>query len=277
VFEDIEFTLNLGDLDDPAKTLALSYVPLEESGFGTLLVEVRASDLTYRAGFLTLEGDGLDAYLVAAAARTRPPHPEWQTLDGEMKLNAWGDSDGVELRLGLSPHQPRGYVSVETSMQVSAESLRELGAELRRLMAQPGAAGEPPPLQEAGVHVVTVEQASGLAEEAERLRWPVFVIDGPRTSIQFWRQVVATLPLDPPIMSRGGLVWDALSDSLAGGIGELEARQAMIWWKDSRHLARRDREAYAIVISVLRQVVETLGEPEYTLGNPTGVTVLVTA
>jgi len=68
--------LSLTDLDDPAKTLALSYAPLETGGFGTLFVEVRARDLMCRAGLLTLEGDGLDAFLVEAPTTSRAPRPE---------------------------------------------------------------------------------------------------------------------------------------------------------------------------------------------------------
>jgi hypothetical protein len=181
VREGSELTLSLSDLDDPAKTLTLSYAPLERGGFGTLFVEVRARDLTCLAGFLTLEGDGLDAFLVDAAARSRPPHPDWKTLDGEMKLNAWGGSDGVELRLALSPHQPRGYLMVEMSMRVSAESLGELGAELPRLLAQPPGIGQPPTLQAAGVHAITVEQATALAEEAETNSSPATSSSGGRT------------------------------------------------------------------------------------------------
>ncbi len=151
------------------------------------------------------------------------------TLTGEMRLSMWGSgSDGIELRLELSPDQEAGYWTVETSMRVEQESLLELAAELPRLFAQPPGIRQPPTLPAVGVHAVTAEEAAALAADAQRRDWPVFLVDGPRTEIQLGRKVVSTLPLDPPIVSRDHVNCDALSDSLFGGIDGLDTSNVLI-------------------------------------------------
>jgi uncharacterized protein DUF6228 len=56
--------------DDHGAVLRLAYQPFD-SDFGTLVVEIRADGLTCDMGVLSLNGDGLDAFLANLATDWR--------------------------------------------------------------------------------------------------------------------------------------------------------------------------------------------------------------
>ena len=115
------------------------------------------------------------------------------------------------------------------------------------------------------------ETAGALANEG----WMTFVLDGAKMGHR--RAVFATirqvLPLDPPIESDRS--WDALADSLWGGIDALEAKRVAIIWKNCEAMARRAPEDFEIVLGILRDLSDSLGDPEPTGGRPKEVCIIV--
>ena len=129
---------------------------------------------------------------------------------------------------------------------------------------------------EAGVH----EAPSGVVQESEAAYrasgWRVFVIpDGIGSKEQFFDGVVAAFPLDPPL-ERVSDMWDALDDSLWGGLDALPETQVAILWPRALALADADPAAYEIALSILSGLSESLRNPEYLGGrSPTTVVVVI--
>src|SRR5215213_4914915 len=118
-------SLTLTDLDDPAKTVAFAYTPVELGGFGTLELRIRSHGLSADESFLTLAGDGLDEYLidVVPSSSGLRPAPEWETLTGRLKLRVYGGPHGYELHFELSPDRNASYWMVQTLLRVANEAL----------------------------------------------------------------------------------------------------------------------------------------------------------
>jgi hypothetical protein len=89
----------------------------------------------------------------------------------------------------------------------------------------------------------------------------------------FFDAVRATLPLDPPLKSNRS--WDALSDSLFGGLDELGADRVLLMWTDAAKMVAAAFDEADIALEVLADVAATLAEPNYTAGRPVSLTVLM--
>ncbi|MFG3248454.1 barstar family protein [Streptomyces sp. NPDC048187] len=127
---------------------------------------------------------------------------------------------------------------------------------------------------ERGVHEVSGADIPGILAEAARQGVPVFTLStaGRTDKEAFFGAVRRTLPLDPPLGS--GTVWDALSDSIWGGLHELRSPRVVIVWPDARPVAGAEG-VFPIALSILRDVAESLAEARYTSGRPTRVSVYV--
>jgi hypothetical protein len=78
----------------------------------------------------------------------------------------------------------------------------------------------------------------------------------------FFSALRAALPMDPPLGSDRS--WDALSDSLWGGLERLVNRRIAILWRRSLLFEERQRAEYETACQVLLDVCELLGNPEVT-------------
>ena len=87
----------------------------------------------------------------------------------------------------------------------------------------------------------------------------------------FFRAVKAVLPLDPPLVGDDN--WDALSDSLWGGLDNVDAERIVIIWPQAHLDASRELQTAA---EVLDEVALSLGDEEATDGNPKEVCIVVT-
>ncbi|MFE5589199.1 hypothetical protein [Streptomyces sp. NPDC056549] len=126
----------------------------------------------------------------------------------------------------------------------------------------------------AGFHEVPGRDIPGILDEAARQGVPVFTLaTAGRTDHEaFSRAVREALPLDPPLAS--GMVWDALSDSIWGGLHELKSPRVVIIWPDAQPVAGAEGDFW-IALMILREVVAGLAEDRYTGGRPTQVSVYV--
>jgi hypothetical protein len=128
-------------------------------------------------------------------------------------------------------------------------------------------------IHESGIQRVSVAQLAELIRVSERDGWKVFclpsnIIDGPT----FFDGVRNTLPLDPPVRSSNN--WDALSDSLWSGLDNLDDERIVVVWPDAFRMEALDPEAFRISQIVLRDLVNSLSNPEMTLGKAKRIVIL---
>jgi hypothetical protein len=90
-----------------------------------------------------------------------------------------------------------------------------------------------------------------------------------------FRAARTQLPLDPPLGTYRD-VWDALSDSLSGGIGALETQQVVVAWPDAHEMRRVHPTDARDAEEILKFVAETLAEPRFTANRPTALRVYIT-
>ncbi|NEE34204.1 barstar family protein, partial [Streptomyces sp. SID7982] len=69
-------------------------------------------------------------------------------------------------------------------------------------------------------------------------------------------------------------VWDALADSVWGGLHELKSSRVVIVWPDARPVAGAEGD-FRTALSILRDVAASLAEARGTSGRPTQVSVYV--
>jgi barstar (barnase inhibitor) len=118
---------------------------------------------------------------------------------------------------------------------------------------------------EAGVHRAPPDDV----REAEAVYltngWRVFVVpDGIDSEERFFDAVVATFPLDPPLQRD---VWDALDDSLWGGLDTLPETQVAILWPDALTLADAHPAAHEVALSTLTGLTRSLRNAEHLGGG----------
>lgn len=127
-----------------------------------------------------------------------------------------------------------------------------------------------------GVHEVSDADVTEILAEAARQGHPVFRLstEGQTDKEAFFGAVRRTLPLDPPLgMAR--MVWDALSDSVWGGLHALNSPRVVIVWPDARPTANTQGD-FQTALNILGDVAATLAEPRFTSGRPTMLAVYVT-
>ncbi|MFD8207617.1 hypothetical protein ACFV2S_14670 [Streptomyces sp. NPDC059695] len=126
----------------------------------------------------------------------------------------------------------------------------------------------------AGFYEVPGTDIPGILDEVACQGVPVFTLStaGRTDKEAFFGAVQETLPLDPPLGPH--MVWDALSDSVWGGLHELKSPRVVIVWPDARPVADAEGDFW-IALEILRDVVAGLAEDRYTGGRPTQVSVYV--
>ena len=89
----------------------------------------------------------------------------------------------------------------------------------------------------------------------------------------FFDAVGGALPLDPPLV--GSRSWDALSDSVWGGLDSLDTRAIVITWRDASTFKDVAPWEFEIASSILHDLVKRLASWEATYGEPKQVSVLL--
>jgi hypothetical protein len=126
------------------------------------------------------------------------------------------------------------------------------------------------------VRVTRDELAALLAAEKERGAVVLRLTSGEEADkAAFFQAVREMLPLDPPLGTYRD-VWDALSDSLSGGIGALETPRVVVAWPDADEMRRVHPADAHEAEDVFRFLAETLAEPRFTANRPTALRVYLT-
>ncbi|WP_406346810.1 barstar family protein [Streptomyces sp. NBC_00648] len=120
-----------------------------------------------------------------------------------------------------------------------------------------------------GLHEVAGADIPRILDEVARQGVPAFTLSTATRTDQeaFFKAVQAALPLDPPL-GTVGMVWEALADSLWGGLHALNAPRVVIVWPDAHPVAGAQGD-FEIALDILREMVTSLAEAHYTAG-PSG-------
>lgn len=111
--------------------------------------------------------------------------------------------------------------------------------------------------------------------ELEALGWRVIVLPrGMSDRKSFFDGIRSAAPLDPQLV--GDRVWDALDDSLWGGLLDLEEKNVAMFWPDAGVMEKSAPADFAIARDILSKLPESLSNPQLTLGNPKQVAVVLT-
>ncbi|MFD9488327.1 barstar family protein [Streptomyces sp. NPDC059991] len=126
-----------------------------------------------------------------------------------------------------------------------------------------------------GLREVSGADIARILDEAARQGVPAFALStGGRTDQEaFFKAVQAALSLDPPLKAVRR-VWEALADSLWDGPHALNAPRVVIVWPDAHPVAGAQGD-FEIALDVLREMVTSLAEAQYTGGRPTRVSVYI--
>ena len=125
-----------------------------------------------------------------------------------------------------------------------------------------------------GVQKVLPNEMEAIEQRAHSQGWQIYHLHGSqiRDRETFFEAIRAGFPLNPPLMSNRS--WDALSDSLWQGLFELPAHRIIISWSNSDVMAASPDD-FETAISVFQDIVDSLADPEMTMGSTKEVTVLL--
>ena len=124
-----------------------------------------------------------------------------------------------------------------------------------------------------GVFFMEKVEVDALTRESNDAGCATFVLPahGIADKSSFFDAVRATLPLDPPVISK----WDALADSLWEGLSDQPEQCILIVWPNAQLLADAAPDVYDTARSIFLQVVPELADPAATVGNPKQVSVII--
>lgn len=119
-----------------------------------------------------------------------------------------------------------------------------------------------------GINYLLNNDTLSLKEEFEKNSWLVYIFEG--TGIvskeSFFNKIKNTLPLDPPLGDYN--VWDALQDSLFGGIDLLESKKICIIWDNHQIMENAAAKDYKIILEIFEEVAGLLKDDDVTCGSP---------
>jgi len=102
--------------------------------------------------------------------------------------------------------------------------------------------------------------------DAEGARLLILTTVGTGNRAAFFDAVRRDLPLDPPLL--GSESWDALSDSVWGGLDLLESSVIVILWRGAADFRTAAPDEFGMAVTVLQDLTESLASWEYTDGQP---------
>jgi hypothetical protein len=126
---------------------------------------------------------------------------------------------------------------------------------------------------ERGVFVLNPSQAAAAIEKYEAGGWRLFVLpDGMSSKEQFIRGMQMALPLDPPICP---INWDAVSDSIWGGLEFLAEAKILIVWPNSSLMRASVPGDADIAVDILAALPGDFADPVPTAGSVKEIAVIL--
>jgi hypothetical protein len=125
-----------------------------------------------------------------------------------------------------------------------------------------------------GLHRIDGLDLSMISKQLVDSGWQVFILpEGIKDRKSFFDGIRRVVPLDPPV--RSDRSWEALSDSLWGGLDSLDEDKVAIIWEGSAEMAKADRDDFEIATGILSDLTKSLGDSDATVGNIKRVLVLL--
>ena len=110
-----------------------------------------------------------------------------------------------------------------------------------------------------GLFLLNSEKAHKIISECKSSNWHIFYIpDNSGTKDGFCSAVVENLPLDPPYNADYGHNWDALDDSLWGGMDSLSEDRILIIWNFAGKMKNNDAQSFEIVCDIFSNLTVSL-------------------
>ena len=128
-----------------------------------------------------------------------------------------------------------------------------------------------------GLKSVSADAVPELRAEATAIDAAVFEINMTKKDGReaFFDSIVKSFPLDPHLSTSNS--WDALNDSLSGGLLlDVRAGVIIVIWSGTRYFRSSDRRQYKVALHVLRNICSNLGYPDRADVNPKCVSVFLT-
>lgn len=120
----------------------------------------------------------------------------------------------------------------------------------------------------------TQSESAQIIRQRELAGWRVFSFPNSlKSRDDFFEAVRTTFPLDPPLQSNRS--WDALSDSLWGGIDSLADREILIVWPNSTAMKEFAPDQFAVALGVLMDLAKSVSSEVMTCGAPKSIVVLL--
>lgn len=105
--------------------------------------------------------------------------------------------------------------------------------------------------------------------------WTVYILRGTHVTdrASFFDAVRAVLPLDPPLL--GNRSWDALSDSIWGGLDALDSDRIAIIWENAASLQDASHTDYETALEIFMELSASLADEQATDGKPKEIAVVI--
>lgn len=114
-----------------------------------------------------------------------------------------------------------------------------------------------------GSYLLDAFHGERVIAERETCGWRIFRVPAQISSKDdFFEGVRSTFPLD--LVLRTNQSWNALADSLWGGLDGLADQRIVVVWTDAFLMKQRFPEEYSIAIQILSELPETFSSPEMT-------------
>jgi hypothetical protein len=113
-------------------------------------------------------------------------------------------------------------------------------------------------LNESIMRWVDSRELNVLTKKAKVDGWVIYELDGTKISDRndFYRMIASVIPMDPPLSGKGK--WDALSDSLWGGLALSPDSKVLLIWKNAVVMARANPSDFETAKDILFEVAEPL-------------------
>jgi hypothetical protein len=106
----------------------------------------------------------------------------------------------------------------------------------------------------------------------------VYELDGSQISSghSLFAEIKRKLPLDPLLIGET-IKWDAVADSLWGGLDSVALERSVIIWTNADHMLENGTSDLGRAIEVVRQVAGTLADPTSGVSIPQRLTLILAA
>lgn len=126
-----------------------------------------------------------------------------------------------------------------------------------------------------GLFLLNSEKAQEMISECKSLNWLILYIpDNSGLKDEFCSAVAENLPLDPPYDAVYGHNWDALDDSLWGGMDSLSEDKILIIWNSAGKMQNNDAQSFEIVCDIFSNLTVSLVDEKKKENKPFQLTVI---